>query len=199
MSESTETREWDGVVPGGAPVPVLGDRHLLEADSVDPDLGPVPQPGRSRSWVQELPTLGVISAGGVCGALARYGLADAWPHPATGFPWATFVINVSGCALIGVLMVIVTQVVARWWVRPLLGIGVLGGFTTFSTYVVDVHRAAAAGAAGIALAYLAVTLLGAMLAVWAGAGITGVLVSRRRLRASREHGSRGGGVVRGGR
>ena len=131
-----------------------------------------------------LPVVAVISAGGVVGALARYGLSSAWPHPAGGFPWATWVINVSGSLFIGVLMMIVTEVVTgRRLLRPFLGVGVLGGYTTFSTYVVDVQRAAAAGAPTVGLAYLAVTLLGALLAVWAGVTVAGVLVRwRRRVR-----------------
>lgn len=119
------------------------------------------------------PVLGAISAGGVVGALARYAVATAWPHPPAGFPWATFVINVSGCLLIGVLMVFVTEVVTgRPLLRPFLGVGVLGGYTTFSTYVVDIQRAAREGAALVALAYLALTLVAALLAVWAGTTLT---------------------------
>lgn len=126
-----------------------------------------------------IPVLAAISAGGVLGALARYGVATAWPHPVSGFAWSTFVINVTGCLLLGVLMVIVTDVVPhRRLVRPFLGVGVLGGYTTFSTYIVDIHQAASAGAPWIALAYLAATLISALLAVWAGQAVTSLLVGR---------------------
>ena len=53
-------------------------------------------------------------------------------------------------------------------VRPFLGVGVLGGYTTFSGYTVDAGRAAVSGAIGVALAYLAATLICALLAVYAG-------------------------------
>ncbi|GID29732.1 fluoride efflux transporter FluC [Paractinoplanes brasiliensis] len=120
---------------------------------------------RQSPW----PVLASISAGGVCGAWSRYGLGLLWPHPAGGFPWATFVINVSGCLLIGVLMVIVSEVLpGRRLLRPFVGVGVLGGYTTFSTYVVDAHKAVAAGVPQLGLLYLAVTVVGALLAVWAG-------------------------------
>ncbi|MCU7726597.1 CrcB family protein [Actinoplanes sp. KI2] len=123
--------------------------------------------------------LAAVSAGGVVGALARYGLATAWPHPPDGFPWSTFVINVTGCFLIGVLMVIVTEVVThKPLVRPFLGVGVLGGYTTFSTYVVDIQRAAGEGAALVALGYLALTLIGALLAVYTGTVLTRLAVRR---------------------
>jgi CrcB protein len=113
--------------------------------------------------------LGVISAGGVLGALARYGLALAWPHRIGQFPWATFVTNVSGCLLIGALMVLITEVwSAHRLLRPFLGVGVLGGYTTFSTYTVDIQQLVAAGAARTGLLYLAGTLLAALAAVYAG-------------------------------
>jgi CrcB protein len=127
------------------------------------------------------PVLMAISAGGVVGALARYGLATAWPHEPAEFAWSTLVTNVSGCLLIGILMVLVTEVwTNQRLLRPFLGVGALGGYTTFSTYIVDIGRAATAGAAGVALAYLVTTLVGALLAVWAGATATAWLVRRSR-------------------
>jgi fluoride exporter len=122
-----------------------------------------------------LRVLSVISVGGVLGSLARYGLGVAFPHGATGFPWATFAVNVAGCGLIGVLMVCIDQLGAHRLVRPFLGIGVLGGFTTFSTYVVEVQQAVAAGAARLALAYLGGTLAAAVVAVWAGSALASTL------------------------
>jgi CrcB protein len=128
-----------------------------------------------------VPVLAAISAGGVCGALARYAMARAWPHDPGGFPWATLVINVTGCLLIGVLMVIVTEVrTDRRLLRPFAGVGVLGGYTTFSTYAVEIHQTASAGAPWTALLYLAGTLAGALPAVWAGAALTQALVRAAR-------------------
>jgi CrcB protein len=122
------------------------------------------------------PVLAVISAGGVIGAEGRYGLSVAWPHPADGFPWSTFVTNVSGCLLIGVLMVIVTEVLAaRRLLRPFVGVGILGGYTTFSTYVLDIHRAPPM----VGLVYLFVSLVAALAAVWAGSALTWALVRPR--------------------
>jgi CrcB protein len=115
------------------------------------------------------PVLGVIAVGGGLGALARYGLALVLPTRPGHFPWATFITNVLGCLLIGVLMVVVTEILpAHRLVRPFLGVGVLGGFTTFSTYTVEIRGLLAPGTVGIAFVYLAGTLLGAMLAVLAG-------------------------------
>ncbi|MEP7022238.1 MAG: CrcB family protein [Actinomycetota bacterium] len=126
-------------------------------------------------------TLAVIAAGGAAGALARYGLSAAFPHPAGAFDWATLGINVSGCALIGALMVAITEVwQAHQLVRPFLVVGMLGGFTTFSTYIVDIERSLDAGAAASALAYLALTLMAALIAVCAG--IAGMRLIAGRLR-----------------
>ena len=147
-----------------------------DAAPVDPDVDLHVPAMRSQLHASVLAT---VSAGGVVGALARYALATAWPHPPRGFPWSTFVVNVTGCFLIGVLMVVVTEVVThKPLLRPFLGVGVLGGYTTFSTYVVDIQRAAGEGAASMALGYLALTLVGALLAVYAGAVLTRVAVRR---------------------
>ena len=87
--------------------------------------------------------------------------------------------NVSGCLLIGVLMVLVTE---RYrphaLVRPLLGVGVLGGFTTFSTYAVDVVAAVQSGRAAVAVLSAVLTPLLALVAVSAGAVATRRLVRR---------------------
>lgn len=119
-----------------------------------------------------LPVLACISAGGVLGALARYGLGVAFPHQPPGFPWATWAINVSGSFLIGVLM----TAIGRWhphqrYLRPFLGVGILGGYTTFSTSIVDLQHSRPA----IAVLYLFATLLGALSAVWGGSALTAKL------------------------
>lgn len=109
------------------------------------------------------PVLAAVAAGGALGSLARYGVGLALPHPA----WASLLVNVSGCVLIGALMVVVAG--AHRLARPFLGVGVLGGYTTFSAYAVDVVALAGAGRLLLAAAYLVGTVVGALLAVWAGA------------------------------
>lgn len=123
--------------------------------------------------------LGAIALGGALGALARYGLMTLLPARPGGFVWATFLINVTGCLLIGVLMTAIAALPALpALTRPLLGVGVLGGFTTFSAYVVDVHRVGEAGAPGTALLVLAATPLAALPAVWLGTAVAGALLRR---------------------
>ncbi|MDN3293305.1 CrcB family protein [Streptomyces ficellus] len=122
--------------------------------------------GLSRPWRERVPVVGVVALGGAIGAGARYGASLVWPAAVGGFPWATLCVNAVGCALIGVFMVLVGDVwAAHRLVRPFFGTGVLGGFTTFSTYALDIQQLAARGRAVAAVAYLGLTLLAALGAV----------------------------------
>jgi fluoride exporter len=156
--------------------------ELIAAErSADADVDLQSPRQRDESARAPWAVLGVISVGGAAGSLARFGIATAFPAPATGFPWATFSINVSGCLLIGVLMVLITEAwTAHRLVRPFLGIGVLGGFTTFSTYVVDIQRLVNANAAAVAMIYLLATVIAALAAVTAGMTLTRFALAPRR-------------------
>jgi CrcB protein len=124
----------------------------------------------------ELPrVLGVVALGGIIGSLARYGLAEALssgdrPHGPGGFPWATFATNVLGCFAIGVLLARLTPRSHRL-LRPFLGTGILGGFTTFSTFAVDTEKLLHDHVV-VALIYffgtVAAALLAATLGEWVG-------------------------------
>lgn len=141
---------------------------------------------RGTSARHQLDVLAVIALGGALGAEMRYGVSVLLPHPPDAVAWSTMIINASGCLLIGVLMVVITELTTpHRLARPFLGVGVLGGFTTFSTYAVDVQRLLVAQRPGAALAYLAGTLLAALVAVWLGAAATRALVGRTIRRASR--------------
>ena len=133
-------------------------------------------------WQGQWPVIGVVAVGGAIGATARYGAALLWPTAGGTFPWTTLTVNAVGCALMGVLMVVITEVrSAHRLVRPFLGTGILGGFTTFSTYAVDIQRLVEARRPAVALAYLSGTLLLALAAVWAAvAGARALLELRRR-------------------
>lgn len=157
-------------------------------EPVDPDVdlrvpGQRAETAGHRLWQ----VLAVIAVGGAAGATARYGAARLWPTADGAFPWTTFVVNVLGCGLIGVLMVLVAE--GGWsvhpLVRPFLGVGVLGGFTTFSTYTLDFLGLVRHGEAPAAFGYAAVTLVGAMAAVWLTATGTRRVVLRPRGAAPR--------------
>ncbi|HEX3789029.1 MAG TPA: fluoride efflux transporter CrcB [Pseudonocardiaceae bacterium] len=147
---------------------------------IDPDLDPRPPGRRAPAFGAQARVLGVIALGGGFGALARYGVGRLLPTEPDRFPWGTFAINLLGCALIGVLMVLITEVWSTHpLVRPFLGVGVLGGFTTFSTYANEVRGLLRPGEVLLAFGYLAGTLVGALLAVSVGVWLTR-LVARTR-------------------
>ncbi|MGA5561388.1 fluoride efflux transporter CrcB [Streptomyces platensis] len=136
---------------------------------------------RAAPWRGQWPVIGVVAAGGGIGAAARYGAGLLRPTGDGSFPWTILAVNVVGCALMGVLMVMVTEVrPAHRLLRPFLGTGVLGGFTTFSTYAVDIQRLIDARHPAQAMAYLAGTLLAALAAVWGAVTGTRALLQLRR-------------------
>lgn len=144
------------------------------------DLRPASQ--RRAQLREHGPVLAVVAVGGGLGAMARYGMAHLLPTRPGQFPWGTFLTNVIGCFAIGVLMVLITEVWAgHRLVRPFLGVGFLGGFTTFSTYAVETRNLLQPGTAYLAFGYLAGTLLAALLAVLAAVALTRTVVSRRRI------------------
>jgi CrcB protein len=110
-----------------------------------------------------------IAVGGVIGAESRYGIDRLVPANHSDFPWATFTINVSGCLLMGALMVVVTELLTpHRLLRPFLGIGILGGFTTFSGFTVDAVALVDAHRAGLAIGYVLATLVVAAAALALG-------------------------------
>lgn len=120
----------------------------------------------SRADLVPKDVLAAVAAGGALGAVARHGLAVAWPTLPGAFPWATLVTNLVGCALLGALMrVISVRIAPHRLIRPFLGTGVLGGFTTFSTYALETRGLLAAGRPALALGYGLGTLIGGLAAV----------------------------------
>jgi CrcB protein len=112
--------------------------------------------------------LAAIAVGGGIGSVARYLLSQAFPA-GLGFPWAIFAVNVSGCFLLGLLMVYLLDVwPPRRYLRPFLAIGLIGGYTTFSTYAAGVMTLLIGHAPALADAYALSSILAALVAVWAG-------------------------------
>src|SRR3954451_20620938 len=145
-------------------------QHQAPVEPVGPDVDTTAQ-RQPRSW--DPAVLAAIAAGGVLGAEARYGLSVLIPHQPGQWPMATWLINVSGCFLIGILMVVITELTSpHRLIRPFLGVGVLGGYTTFSTAMVDVQQMALTGHAAAALTYLVATVTAAVVAAFAGVTVT---------------------------
>jgi len=138
------------------------------------DAGPFghSRPGR---WPRlQAPVLVAVFAGGVGGGLARYGVTQAWPASTRAFPWAIFVVNTTGAFALGLLLVVLAEVWApHRYVRPLLGTGFLGAFTTFSSVVAAADQLVVHGHARTAAIYLSGSLLAAL-----GAASFGLLMGR---------------------
>ncbi|WP_166756098.1 fluoride efflux transporter CrcB [Modestobacter marinus] len=118
--------------------------------------------------------MGYLAAalGGALGALARWGVAEALPAAHGTWPWATLLVNLTGCLLLGLLLaVVVARRPQHPWLRPFLGTGVLGGYTTFSTFSVDAVHLADAGRWPVAAAYVGASVLGGVLAAAAGVAV----------------------------
>lgn len=110
-----------------------------------------------------------VAVGGALGALGRYAATVAVPSEPGTFAWTVLAVNVSGCAMLGVLAGLLgTERVRHPLARPFLGVGVLGGYTTFSTFALDAHRLADAGALPGALAYVGLTAVSCLAAALVG-------------------------------
>ena len=111
-----------------------------------------------------------IALGGSVGAVLRY-LVTVWSRNSWGlaFPYGTLLVNVIGSFLLGFLVIILTQKFATpIWLRQLLFVGVLGAFTTFSTFSLETVELLQAGKEWIALKNMAYNLFGSVLAAAAG-------------------------------
>lgn len=105
----------------------------------------------------------VVALGGVLGALARYLVSVAVPHAdLAAWPWGTFLVNLLGCLALGLVLDVVDARHDRWaqaghrrarLARPFLASGILGGFTTFSTFSVEAVGLAREGSVGAAVLY----------------------------------------------
>jgi CrcB protein len=124
--------------------------------------------------------VGAIFVGGGLGTLARAGLGVAFPHPPTQWPWPTFAVNIIGAFLLGYF---VTRLHERLplssYRRPLLGTGLCGGLTTFSTMQVEIVAMLDHGAYGLAAAYTGASIVAGFAAVH----VATALVRRVRIRA----------------
>jgi fluoride exporter len=144
----------------------------------DLDLGDPAQVAelRPREW----DILVAVGIGGVLGAQARYGLGRAIPHGPSALPWSTVLINASGCLAIGILMaVLLAQASPPRLARPFLGVGILGGYTTYSSFATDTVALLARHRPALAVAYLAITVVSCAVAVWLGSALTRRLIGDR--------------------
>lgn len=105
--------------------------------------------------------------GGVAGGLLRVGLAHAFGSPDHALPWVTLAENIAGAFLLG-LFLGATATSAHRRLRLLVGTGALGSFTTYSTFVVELHALVGLGAFILAVAYWTSTIAGGLFAAFIG-------------------------------
>ena len=182
-------RELDTHLRPGERSPVNRRSRGEYDDVVDPDVDLHDPAQRRETRPRQWDLVVATAVGGVLGAQSRYGVGLAIPHGGDQFPWSTVVINATGCAVIGVVMVVLLELTSpHRLVRPFLGVGVLGGYTTYSTFAVDTERLLLAHRPVIALSYVVVTLVACGLGVWLAATLTkdiGEAVIARRVRRLR--------------
>lgn len=116
----------------------------------------------------DLRRLAAIYAGGVIGALARVGLAQATPHGPAGWPWGTLAANMAGALLLGYFFARLGDHPEESLAHPFLTTGICGTLTTFSTVQLELFEMIDAGRIGLASAYLGVTLVAGFICVRAG-------------------------------
>lgn len=117
----------------------------------------------------------LVAAGGIVGALARAGAGALLPHEPGTWAWSTVLVNAVGAALLCALLARDPSPTGRTQrTRLLVGTGALGGFTTFSGFVVDAVLLLDAGRAAVAAAYVLVSVVTLL-----GAGAAGAAVTRR--------------------
>ena len=166
----TEPRRADRrQAPWAARTPGLADRQPLD------------QARQPRLPLLPLGVLLAVFIGGCVGGLARYELTTSWTTPVRAFPWATLVINISGALALAVLVVLLSDALPpTTYVRPLLGSGFCGAWTTFSSITAGADQLIAHGAAGIGAAYVLASAVGGLGAAGLGLVLTRALVRRGR-------------------
>lgn len=127
--------------------------------------------------------VGLVAVGGAAGTTIRYALETAFGAGPGQFPWATFSINVSGALVLGALLEALSLVTLdggrRRALQLTLGTGLLGGYTTYSTFVLETVALGGGGDLALAVIYAGASLLSGFLAAW-----TAMALVRRAIRAT---------------
>ncbi len=117
-----------------------------------------------------------VGVGGFLGAIARYALGSyIGSRYGVRFPLGTFIINVSGSFLVGLILALLARTTASAYWRYLIPIGFIGAYTTFSTFEYETLRAIQDGQLVTGLLNVGLSLVVGFIAVWAGATIGQVL------------------------
>lgn len=155
-------------------------RREINLLPIDPDVDAPPTPHPWTLVRANADLLPFIAVGGALGSLARWGLGKAMPHATHAFATGTLLINIIGSLLLGILMALVLEIWSETrYLRPFVGTGVIGGFTTFSTFALDA-RYEATDSFPVATAYVLSSVAGGVLAVLLGLVAARAFIDRGR-------------------
>lgn len=115
----------------------------------------------------------IVGAGGAIGAIGRYLMGLLPMNPENGFPLKTFLINVIGCFIIGIIAALADKNAVNPNLVLLIKVGICGGFTTFSSFALETEGLIAKGSIGVALMYVILSLVCGVLAVFAAEKMIG--------------------------
>ncbi|RKT77890.1 CrcB protein [Terracoccus luteus] len=156
----------------------MGARQRL-APPADPGFAPLSRTGPSALPAAAPSRKGgslLVLAGGTAGTLARYGVEQSLPA-GEGMPWGTLTVNLTGALVLGLFLGAMAargaETPARRATRLALGTGVLGGYTTYSTFAVETDRLVRDGWPALALAYVVVSLVAGVVAALVGLRLGG--------------------------
>lgn len=169
----------------------MADEHGVERPlPVDPDLDadrsvaegrPADHTEVRRDRRLRMVVLAATALGGVLGALARYSLEETFPATSGHIPWVVLAINVSGSALLGlVLVILIEQFPHTRLARAVIGTGIIGAYTTFSTFVVGAVTIGRDGHVTAAAIYVALSVVGGLAAVAGGMAVGRLAVRTER-------------------
>ena len=165
MRRPDPNQEGDAIDDAMIPI----DPDLAPSDPFEPTVAPTRRRTHRPSGRAQPDVLAVIAVGGMLGASARYGIARWLPTSPGGFPWATFWTNLSGSFLLGLLLVLLLErFPPTRLVRPFLATGILGAFTTMSTYEVETALLIKDGHASTGIAYGLGSLVAGLTLAYAG-------------------------------
>lgn len=157
--------------PQSSHLPLDPDSELVTVSTAGLEPG-----ARRRPWR----LLMAIAIGGVGGAVARYAVSVGLPAPAGAFPWWTLIVNLSGSALLGALLVmLVERFPTHRSARLLLGTGLIGAYTTFSTYTVQAVVLVRNGHPATSAGYVVASLVLGVPAAWGAMAATRWALARR--------------------